>query len=98
MLVGSAAVSLVVFVSLPPNTVAVLVTLGGALLATFTVRVNIELLPPMRGCVRVHAVSVPQVQFPGGLMAVAVNPAGSVSVNVIVPLVGKVPLLVTMMV
>src|ERR1700694_826701 len=39
MVVGSVAVSLLVLVSPPPDTVAVLVTLDGALLATFTVRV-----------------------------------------------------------
>jgi len=39
MVVGSEAESLDVFVSPPPATVAVLVTLAGALLATFTVSV-----------------------------------------------------------
>ena len=39
MVVGSFAVSLLVFVSPPPDTVAVLVTLAGALDATFTVSV-----------------------------------------------------------
>ena len=38
--VTSEAVSLPVFVSDPPLTVAVFVTLGGAVLATFTVSVN----------------------------------------------------------
>ena len=40
MVVGSLAVSLVVLVSPPPATVAVLVTLAGALLATATVSAN----------------------------------------------------------
>ena len=39
MVVGSLAVLLAVLVSPPPDTVAVLVTLAGALPATFTVRV-----------------------------------------------------------
>ncbi len=40
IVVMSEAVSFDVFVSPPPDTVAVLVTLAGALLATFTVNVN----------------------------------------------------------
>ena len=40
MVVGSLALSLVVLVSPPPATVAVLVTLAGALLATATVGTN----------------------------------------------------------
>ncbi len=39
MVVGSLAVSLAAFVSPPPETVALLVTLGGAFEATFTVKV-----------------------------------------------------------
>ena len=39
MVVGSLAVSFVVFVSPPPETVAVLVTIAAALFATFTVSV-----------------------------------------------------------
>ena len=42
IVVGSLAELLVVFVSPPPDTVAVLVTLEGALEATFTVRVMTE--------------------------------------------------------
>src|SRR5437773_100223 len=97
IVVGSSSVLLAVFSSAPPDTdtVAVLVTLGGALLATLTVRVKVELLPAFRAVDRVHvSVAGPaagsvllQVQPEGLGRDVAVKPAGKVSVNVIVPLV-----------
>src|SRR5439155_269500 len=94
---------LAVLTSPPPDTVTLLVTLAGALLATVTVKVIVELLPAAREVDRVQvsvagpvAGSVTQLQFVP-LIAVAVRPAGSVSVTVIVPLVAVPPLLVTTM-
>src|SRR5437773_11423507 len=105
MVVGSLSLLLAVLTSPPPDTVAVLVTLAGALLATLTVSVKVELLLTFRAVGRVHvSVAGPaagsvllQVQPEGLGRDVAVRPTGSVSVIVIVPLVGLPPLLVTTM-
>src|SRR5881397_1901219 len=101
MFVRSLSLLLTMLTSPPPDTVTLLVTLAGALLATVTVKVIVELLPAAREVDRVQvsvagpvAGSVAQLQFVP-LIAVAVRPAGSVSVTVIVPLVAVPPLLVT---
>src|SRR6266516_4458981 len=98
MVVGSLSVSLDVSVSPPPDTVAVLVTLAGALPATFTVRVMVELLPAASALDRVQVRATTLQVQPEPLMAVAVKPEGRVSVTVMVPLVDGVPLLVTVIV
>ena len=101
IVVGSLAVLLAVFRSAPfdSDTVTLLVTVGGALLATLTVRVKVELLPTFRAVVRVQT-SVAKVQLqPEGLgRDVAVKPVSNVSVRVIVPLVAAIPLFDTVIV
>jgi hypothetical protein len=94
--VTSVAVLLAVFVSPPPLTVALLVRLAPALLATVTVRVMGEYAaPPPSGLVFVQvAVATVQVQ-PEPLIAVAVRPTGSVSARVTVPTIWPAPTLDT---
>jgi hypothetical protein len=96
IVVTSVATLLVVFVSPPPVTVAELVTLDGALPATLTVSVSAGyVLPAASAVLRVH-VSEESVQLQAEpLSAVAVNPAGRLSVTVTTPLVDAVPLLRT---
>ena len=92
MVVGSEAESLPVLASPPPATVAVLVTLAGALAATFTVSVMAGKLAPGAAVVLVLQASVDTVQLhPVPVIAVAVKPVGSVSVTVTVPEVGANP-------
>ena len=78
--VGSEALSLAVFVSPPPETVAVLVTDEAALLATLTVIVmGGYVAPAAKGSVRAQT-NVLRVQVqPTPLIAVAVKPAGRAS-------------------
>ena len=101
---------LLVFSSAPPDTDtdAVLVTVGGALLATVTVRlmfaavvfaaklvrVQVRVAGPVAGSVLLHVQPLP---LPTPAIAVAVRPAGNVSVTVIVVPEGvaAAPLLVT---
>src|SRR5262245_58095813 len=95
--VASLAVSLLVSLSPPPLTVAVLVIEGGALAATFTVNVmSGKLRPGSRPSARwqLKAGGVLQVQ-PAPLMSVAVKPAGRVSATVTWVVVVAPPALVT---
>src|SRR5262245_27843791 len=99
MVVTSVAVSFAVFNSPPPATLTLFVTLDEALLPTLTVRVIAGYdAPPasasLRKQVRVATVHV----HPVPLIAVAVRPAGSVSITVTRPLVGPPPALLTVMV
>src|SRR5271168_5403858 len=97
IVVGLLAVSLVVLVSPPPETAALLVTLDAALLDTFTVRVKAavadaaSVVPLLLVQVNVPSVHVQPV---GPVRAVAVKPLGKVSVTVIVAVVIAMPLLV----
>jgi hypothetical protein len=101
MVVGSEAESLLVFVSPPPDTVTVLVTLAGALLATLTASVIAGKLPAAATTVVLVQVTVwlaiPQLQ-PVPVALAGVSPAGTVSVTVAVPLVGPFPTLLTVIV
>src|SRR5438876_339000 len=78
-------------------TVAVLVTAGGALAATFTVSVieGYE-APAASTSLRVHGPAGWLHVQPVPPIAVAVRPEGSVSLAVTVPLVGPLPLLRTL--
>jgi hypothetical protein len=73
----------------PPETVAVLVTLAEALAATLTVSmIGGWLAPGARTSLRVHVTVAPTVQVqPEPVAAVAVSPAGKVSLTVTVPVV-----------
>src|SRR5436189_19161 len=95
MVVASLAESFPVLVSPPPDTEAELVTLAAALLATFTVKVIAgKLAPAASASLRVQ-VKVPSTQVhPLPAMAVAVRPAGKVSVTETAALVGAEPELV----
>jgi hypothetical protein len=98
--VGSEAESLLVFVSPPPDTVTVLVTLAGALLATLTASVIAGKLPAATTVELVQVtvwLAIPQLQ-PVPVALVGVSPAGTVSVTVAVPLVGPFPMLLTVIV
>src|SRR5215472_15764132 len=88
IVVGSLAASLAVLTSPPPETVAVLATLAGALAATLTVRIKGGYDPPAaRTSLRVQ-VSVARTQLhPEPLSAVALRPVGRLSVTVTVPVV-----------
>jgi hypothetical protein len=85
-----------VLASPPPPTVALFVTVEGAVVETFTVSViGAYELPPANPSLRVQ-VSVDGVQTqPAPLRAVADNPAGKVSATVTVPVVVPAPLFVT---
>ena len=97
--VRSAAVSFVVSVSPPPETVAVLVNDAGAFAATFTVTEMGKVWLPAGNDPTFVQVSVASVQLQlKPLIAVAVIPAGRVSVTVMVPLVGPPPLFFTVIV
>ena len=89
IVVGSLAESLLVLLSPPPDTVAVLVTLDGALLAMLTFKVIGEALALAAKAVWFVQVTVcpesEQVQ-PAPLAPVGVNPLGTTSVTVMVPL------------
>ena len=89
---GSVAVSFPVLLSPPPETVAELVTLEGALFATFTVKVIAGKLPlAARALLRVQ-VSVPKLQVqPVPARPVGMSPAGRLSTTVTVPLLGPPP-------
>src|SRR2546427_10076361 len=88
IVVGSSSVLLLVFSSAPPDTDtdAVLVTVGGALLATVTVRLMFAAVVFAAKLVRVHcsglSVHVQPLPLPTPVIAVAVRPAGKVSVTV----------------
>jgi len=103
MLVESLADLSVDFESLGSATVAVFVTLGNAPGATETVRVTV-LLPPAAasaGPEYVHVTACPVAVHdhpPAVLPETNVRPAGKVSVTVMLPVVGPVPELVTLMV
>src|SRR5689334_13863415 len=98
-IVGSVAVLLAALVSPPPETVAVLVTLAGALAATFTLSMmgGYE-APALSASARVQVVVASVQVQPLPAIAAAVSPAGSVSVTVTVPVLDAVPTLVTAMV
>src|SRR4029077_3649820 len=98
MLVGSVAVSFAVLTSLPPETVAVLVTDTGAVCRTVTVMVidGYE-APDASASIRVQVTvcaATPQPQ-PVPVAADGVKPAGSVSTTVTLPLVAAEPMLLT---
>jgi hypothetical protein len=89
IVVGSLAESLLVFVSPPPETVAVLVTVAGALLATPTVSVTAaELVLPGIDAELVHVTVWPEILQlqPLPVAAVAVSPVGTESVITTLPL------------
>src|SRR5215469_14422485 len=98
IVVGSVAVSFDVFISPPPETVAVFVTEAGASLATLTdIVIGSKLCLPARASFRVQ-VTVPKLvlQDQGKPLArPKVNALGSVSVTVTVPLVAPRPMLLT---
>src|SRR5690349_8790550 len=99
MMVGSRAVSLRVFVSPPPDTVATLVTDVGAFAATFTVSVIAGYDDPAASASLRLQLRLASVQLqPAPAIAVAVSPDGSVSVTVTAPLVATPPLLLTVIV
>ena len=100
IVVGSASLLLARLVSPPPETVAVLVTLAGALVATLTVSVSGGALAPAAiGSLRVHESVGTSVHVqPVPANAVAVRPVGSVSVTVIVPIVAAAPAFLTVIV
>jgi hypothetical protein len=101
IVVASLEVSLPVFVSPPPDTVATLVTDDGALLATFTVSVIAGYAAPAASTsLRVQlGEPTPTSQFqPLPAMAVAVRPVGTVSSTVTAPLLGPEPTLLTVIV
>src|SRR6266540_6884318 len=88
IVVGFDAVSFVRLSCPPPATLAVFVTLDGALFATLTVKVIVELAEAASALLRVQ-VTVPVLHdHPLPSSAVAVSPVGSVSFIVIDPLVG----------
>lgn len=100
MVVGSCATLFPVFVSPPPETVAVLTTVDAAFKATSTVRV-------IGGYAAGEAPSESarvQVRFartqlhPVPLIAVAVSPLGRTSTTVTVPLLARFPMLATVIV
>jgi hypothetical protein len=98
MLVGSLAVSFAILTSLPPDTKAVLVTDTGAVCRTVTVIViaGYEALDA-RASLRVQVTvcaATPQPQ-PVPVAIDGVNPAGSVSATVTVPLLAADPMLLT---
>src|SRR5262245_50175357 len=97
IVVGSLAELLLVSTSPPPETRAVLVTDAGALGATFTVIVIVELAPAASGSLRVQGILWPPSVHdqPVPPAAVATNPAGRLSVTVIPPVVGEAPVLLT---
>src|SRR5208283_4031658 len=98
IVVTSEAVSLLVLVSLPPETTTVLVTEGGAPVDTLTVRVITGYGRPAPKASERVQVNVPTEQVqPVPDMVVAVRPEGRASVRLTVPIVGPVPLFVTVM-
>src|SRR5262245_26338032 len=99
-MVGSLAVLLVALESPPPLTVAVLVTLPGALAATFTMSATGGYeAPGPSASARVQVVVAPSVQVqPAPLAALGLMPAGMVSLTVMRPAVGPEPELRTVMV
>ena len=85
---------LLVIVSPPPVICAVVVMVGGAVGEMLAVRVMVEVVPAGMGVVRVHDTTGPIVQVqPVPLAEVAVMPVGMVSVMVMVPVVGPLPML-----
>ena len=98
IVVGSDAESLDVFVSPPPDTVAVLVTDDGALFATLTFRVIGEPLEEAETALEVVQVTVwPETLHdqPVPVAACGVIPVGTESSTVIVPLEATLPILLT---
>src|SRR4051812_7212481 len=94
MAVTSEALSLLVLLSPPPLTLAVLVTLAGALEATVTVNVMSGYFAPLASSsLRVHVRDDSVQAQPVPFKAVADSPAGSESVTVTLPVVEPVPLL-----
>jgi hypothetical protein len=97
MVVGSVAVA--GLLAPPPLTVALLVTEAAAVQLTFTVSVMAGKLPPEATAAVLVQVRVATLQVqPEPLMAVAVRPAGNVSVTVVVPEVAPGPGLPAVMV
>ena len=87
------------FASPPPETVAVLVTIAGEVAVTFTVTVTAGNLEPANSVSLRVQVSVGNEQFqPEPLIALAVRPAGSVSVTARAPEEGATPILLTVIV
>src|SRR5205823_7409563 len=90
--VRSFAVSLPVKVSPPPETTAVFVTLTGALLLTFTVRVIAGYVPSGASVSSLEQDREARLQFhPVPVIAVGVIPAGTWSVTVTLAVVGPPP-------
>ena len=86
----------VVFASLPPLTLAVLVMEAGALEAMLACKVMAELEPAAKATARVQVTVEPIVQVQLVPVAeVTVNPVGIMSVTEMVPVVGPLPPLVT---
>ena len=101
IVVGSLAELLPVFVSPPPETDTLFVTLAGAVGETSTVSVIAEFAPTPSAVLRMQVIVCPlALQFQGGLgpPESKVRPAGRVSVTVIGEVVAAVPELVTVMV
>ena len=96
IVVTSEAVSLAVLVSLPPETVTVLVTEGGAFDKTFTVKVITGYdAPPARVSERVQTSVLIEQLHPVPNIAVAVRLEGRESARLTVPTVAPGPLFVT---
>lgn len=96
IVVTSDAVSLAVLVSLPPETVTVFVTEGGALPATVTVNVITGYdNPAPKASERVHTSVLIEQVHPVPVIAVGVMLEGRESAKLTVPTVAPVPLLVT---
>jgi hypothetical protein len=97
--VGSLALLFAVFVSPPPETVAVFVTGEVAFAATSTVRLMMgdALLPFKTSDLVQLGVALTVQDQPGPLIALAVKPAGKVSTTVTAPEEATVPRLFTIM-
>lgn len=91
-MVASAAVSLLVLISPPPETTAMFVTSAGALEATLTVRVMAgKLAPAARTSVRVQVTVASRQVHPVPAIAVGVSPVGTVSTILTCALTGALP-------
>src|SRR5579863_5133126 len=97
--VGSVAVSFAVLVSPPPATATMFVTDVAALDATFTVSVmDGYAVLAAKASLRVHDAGLTVQVQPVPAIAVAVNPVGTVSVTVTMPVVEAFPTLLAVMV
>src|SRR5437660_10140710 len=99
IVVTSFAESLDGSTSPPPETAAMFVRVGGALLSTFTVSVMAGYEALAARTSFLVQVREERTQFqPAPVMAVAVRPVGRLSRTLTAPLVGAAPLLVTVIV